>query len=257
MHRLPQLALWVLIVSPCVMLSTHAKDTMSDAAPGIEMKQPTDAPWQAKPDITAPIETPDGDALNLIYADAITPRLFLTFHGLDPSGLSGQRIALYVRQEHSYRLVATWHPDRSDGTQPYLEKPFVFTRLIGTAEHRFLFVPGRYPGTGHHRANAVYHLEHDTPRRASFEPAPLGYQRLAAAGDPGAIINNGEGVWKGEVNCGRGDELAFTFYIWNDGDGNANPTAGRVDGTYEIIRDDEGAWSIRIGEFKRIDFDKG
>lgn len=82
-----------------------------------------------------------------------------------------------------------------------------------------LWVPGRIHGTGHGRMDAAYALtDEGGVERVGFEPAPIGYMKLHKAGDERAVLNEGEGVWKGEMNHIRAgedkqqpDEMRFCF----------------------------------------------
>lgn len=67
-------------------------------------------------------------------------------------------------------------------------------------------------------------------------------------------LNPGEGVWKGTWNDFSKDGLFFSFSIWNKDDCNANPTAGKVSGTYRItaIDKEKGKYKISAKDYKRI-----
>ena len=50
-------------------------------------------------------------------------------------------------------------------------------------------------------------------------------------------LKQGEGVWKGTALSFSDDKIEFEFYIWNEGDANCCPTAGKVRGTYKIVKE--------------------
>jgi HEAT repeat protein len=46
-----------------------------------------------------------------------------------------------------------------------------------------------------------------------------------------------EGVWKGIGSEFSDDKLEFGYYIWNEGDANCCPTAGKITGTYKMTKE--------------------
>lgn len=169
-----------------------------------------------------------------------------------------ERTAIYHRTHRGWVLKAEW----VGGIDASLEQPKIFG-IHHKEYHTCLWVPGRHNGTGNQRADAVYELKGGgAVKEIAFEPAPAGYLRLHKDGQPAAVMNPGEGIWKGEMNRvhdpgpgSNGYQVSFTFYIWNEGDGNASPTAGKVEGAYELSYVESGL-ALSIGSFKRTDFDK-
>lgn len=213
-----------------------------------ELVRSVDAPGGTKP-LTLCYLDQWGDWL-VTYHDGKTER-----HGREKYH---SRAAIYRQTEAGFRLQAQWF----SGDASHLEKPRFFATYIDDDYHQLLWMPGRVYGTGSYRQDAVFELPaKGAMKPVAFEPAPIGYLRLHKAGLPEAVLLEGEGVWKGKVNVihqpepGGDDQMSFTFYVWNKGDGNANPTAGRVDGAYKIVEGDEGL-EIKIDTLKRVIFDK-
>ena len=228
----------------------------------IEMVRAEDAPVVSIETIAKPADAPGAKApLTLSFLD-VRGDWLLTMHegkgefiGLERYH---SRVAIYRRSEAGFRLEAEWFTGINVG----LEKPRFFHMKLDGRIKRLLWVPGRVYGTGAGRQDAVFHLDRDVGMQpVAFEPAPAGYRRLHQAGVAEAVLLDGEGVWKGEHNVihrpemAYGDRISFTFYLWNEGDGNANPTAGRVDGTYKLLQGKKGL-KIEIDTFKRVIFDK-
>lgn len=254
------MAVWLLVLAG--VLHTQAEEeaeempfelTMvvaSDEAPvGIEaVVKSADAPGMTQP-------------LELTYLDRQHGWL-LTFHEGVTQYVGHEkyhsRAALYRVVEGDYQLQAEWF----SGAASFVEKPRFFSMQGKEDRRHLLWVPGRVYGTGFMRHDTVMDLDDDDGmKRVVFEPAPIGYLRSSDAGDPRAVMLDGEGIWKGELNVIHrpqkvgGDQISFTFYVWNKGDGNANPTAGRVDGAYKLIEGEKGL-RIEIDTFKRTIFDK-
>ena len=216
---------------------------------GIEdLVKSVDAPGGTKP-LTLCYLDQWGDWL-LTYHDGKTER-----HGREKYH---SRAAIYRQTEAGFRLQAQWF----SGDVSHLEKPRFFGTFIDDDYHQLLWIPGRVYGIGSYRQDAAFELpDKGAMKPVVFEPAPIGYLRLHKAGAAEAVVLEGEGVRKGEINMihkptpGADDQMSFTFYMWNKGDGNANPTAGRVDGAYKIIKGDEGL-KIEIDTIKRVIFDK-
>ena len=235
-------------------------EEMSDE---VLMVRPKDSPALSLSEIAQPADAPGAKApLELSYFER-QDNWVLTLHEGKAEFLGHEkyhsRVGLYREVEGGFRLEAAWF----SGVSAFLERPeFWHTRVDKQFTH-LLWVPVRYYGTGHLRGDSAFELDDDDGIMAvDFEPAPLGYARLVEAGAEGAFFLDGEGVWKGEMNTihrptpGSWDQMSFTFYVWNKGDGNANPTAGRVDGTYMIERQLDGGLTIGIDTFKRVVFDK-
>lgn len=64
-------------------------------------------------------------------------------------------------------------------------------------------------------------------------------------------LREGEGVWKGVQSVLDHHGMAFEFYIWNRGDANCCPSAGRVTGRYNIHRNPDGTLRMAASTFKR------
>lgn len=90
----------------------------------------------------------------------------------------------------------------------------------------FVHVQLQYTGTGGIHEDFVFHL---SPAGAL---EPVEFVDAATWFQP--RLRKGEGVWKGVFYAFADDTLPFQFSIWNDGDGNCCPTAGRVTGRYTI-----------------------
>ena len=135
----------------------------------------------------------------------------------------GSRITLWAVEGDSYKWVKEW------GVTPglYFEeiKPIRFENRL------YLHIPMMQTGTGHFREDSFYHLgDRCELAEVNIEYASEWFKDK---------LNPGEGVWKGEMLLFDNDRLSYTFYIWNDGDGNCCPSAGKVTGTYKFIVDSE------------------
>lgn len=245
------------------VLPAPAQQDDSEMPEEVLMVRPDAPPERSVGEIAQPAGAPGAKTpLELSYLERHGDWL-LTFHEGITEYVGHEkyhsRVGLYRRSGSGFCLVAEWF----SGVVVFLERPrFFHTEADGRRVH-LLWVPARFYGTGSYRGDSAYELDDDAGMRAvAFEPAPLGYARLVKAGVEGAYSLEGEGVWKGEQNTihkpepGAWQQLSFTFYIWNKGDGNANPTAGRVDGAYKVFRGEGDRLRIEIDRFKRVDFDK-
>lgn len=241
------------------VLGEDAGEEMPDE---ILMVKPTDPAVLSIDEVARSADAPGAKSpLSLTYLD-VQGDWLLTLH--EGKGVFvdfekyHSRAAVYRKVDGGYRLEAQWF----SGLVARLGKPRFFDVWVGDAYKRLLWMPGVLYGTGSHRSDSVFELDGKTGMKpVAFEPAPIGFVRLHKAGIAEAVMLEGEGVWKGEHNVihkpeiGSGHQISFTFYVWNEGDGNANPTAGRVDGAYKIVEGEKGL-EIKIDRFKRVVFDK-
>jgi len=93
----------------------------------------------------------------------------------------------------------------------------------------FLHVPLFYSGTGHFRKDWIFFFDKNELNEVAFQPAPEWFKDK---------LNKGEGIWKGEHNDFNSERLYFSSCIWKSGDGNGGPSAGFVEGTYDIIAEE-------------------
>lgn len=240
----------------------NAEDVADEMSDDIEMVKPKNPAVLSIDEIVKSTDAPGSKGpLTLGYLDLQGDWLLTLHEGTGTSdGLEKyhSRAAVYRKVDGGFRLQAAWF----SGVSARLGKPRFFDVKVDGAYTRLLWMPGLYYGTGAYRWDSVFELDRKKGMKpVEFEPAPIGYARLHKAGVAEAVMLEGEGVWKGEWNVIHrpsmvyGDHISFTFYIWNEGDGNAAPTAGRVDGTYKVERGEKGL-KIEIETFKRTRFDK-
>ncbi|MDH5216150.1 MAG: lysozyme inhibitor LprI family protein [Gammaproteobacteria bacterium] len=104
----------------------------------------------------------------------------------------------------------------------------------------FLHVEKLYSGTGFAHDDKVFCVNPGptpTLKEIVFERAPAWYKSKLKAN---------EAVYKGELNTFAGPEIDFKFYIWNKGDANCCPTAGKVTGSYKIVKNGLFCNDVRI-----------
>ena len=113
---------------------------------------------------------------------------------------------------------------------------------------QFIHITEVAHGTGHFTTEHIFHVAYDG--RILLHPVNL----ISPVQTLSPQFNSGEGVWKG-VHTELSDHgLFFEFYIWNEGDGNCCPTAGRVIGTYKIVLEKDGQkkrYTLVMDTFKR------
>ncbi len=239
-----------------------ASDEAGELPESITVDMPERAPALPIEAVVRSADAPGAIApLKLNHADQLGDWM-LTYHTGKARMFGGDyfhsRVAIHHETEDGYILKAQWF----SGVLACLEKPRFFTALHKGRFIQMLWVPGLLYGTGSLRQDALFHLtDKGQLQPVEFEPAPIGYERLSKAGVPGAIMHAGEGVWKGEFNVihrptiDSQDQMSFSFSIWNADDGNANPTAGRVDGTYKLTENENG-FKLEIDSFKRKAIEK-
>jgi hypothetical protein len=150
--------------------------------------------------------------------------LFVTVHRSD--GDSENDIAsIYERIGDRYKLLRRIHSQSSWFAEPKV----VWATVEGSnSGEQLIVVTELFPGTAHLREEHVFLVRSDSGRGledVEFVSAPMSLDRL---------LRPGEGVWKGAHNDFSDTSIAFTFYIWKEGDGNCCPTAGKVVGTYAL-----------------------
>jgi len=206
--------------------------------------EPAHPPLVSKGQIVADIP---GDSLNpnfldLEYAFPIVSwnqeEMFVTLHrGKERP----DRLAVWQRVESKFRNVLTLEAEEGPEFS-YFDQVTSF-HYKG---NQFIHVPLIYTGTGHIRKDRIYCILPDLAlQEIAFQPAPQGFL---------SHLKKGEGIWKGENDIFSDERLAFEFYIWNEGDANCCPTAGRVTGTYKIVGDvrwDEKA-KKNVTDFKML-----
>jgi hypothetical protein len=154
---------------------------------------------------------------------------FLVIHGEDEDGRfpMSTRFTLYARVGDRYARRVGIDLGRSDAG--WFDPPVWFHHRVvdSSATPRFVAVTRWYDGTGRFHTPRIWSLDaHGGLQPVDFVPAPKTYApRLAA----------GEEVAKGESDRFADDELSYAFDIWNHGDANCCPTAGRVTGTYRVL----------------------
>ncbi len=168
--------------------------------------------------------------------------LFITVH----KGQSQQIAAVYLKINNDYRLLK-----RIEAPISYFNKPNIFWFETKEGNEQFIQITSIAEGTGHINTEYVFHV---VPHNDDLElesvkliPAPESYKNQ---------LQEGEGVWKGEINTFNSKELSFEFYIWNKSDSNCCPTAGHVLGTYELKAlhsfDGKRNWIIEAKSFERL-----
>ncbi|MGH2568018.1 MAG: hypothetical protein ACRDGA_06730 [Bacteroidota bacterium] len=126
------------------------------------------------------------------------------------------------------------------------EEPWVFTYQ----GERFLHIQETFSGTGYYHKDSIFVVHPNGEiQGVLFEPAPKGCEQL---------IQEKEAVWKGEQNDFTDDAMEFVFYIWNtETDANCCPTAGKVTGTYKLVKHQPpgastATYTIMVDTFERM-----
>jgi hypothetical protein len=94
---------------------------------------------------------------------------------------------------------------------------------------QFFYLNDQQLGTGAYKLEWIYHISaNNMVCEVPLRPNPT-IAKLK--------LNSGEKRYKPGFIVARDDTLYHVSYIWNDGDGNCCPNAGRVTGTMRIYRD--------------------
>jgi hypothetical protein len=169
-------------------------------------------------------------------------RLFVTVHacGNETASDSPQfTAAIYLEQREKFKLLK-----RLESEFGFFDKPnFAWTK---DRTHLLQITEVIY-GTGVFTKEHVFTVIHREPELA-LEQVEL----IPASESFKEHLAKGEGVWKGVTSTFTDDGLFFDFGIWNEGDGNCCPSAGKVHGTYKLERKSDGGLRISMDTFKRV-----
>ncbi|HEY5616063.1 MAG TPA: hypothetical protein VIL52_08560 [Bacteroidota bacterium] len=156
------------------------------------------------------------------------------------------RIVLWKKIGQFYSEVTIFESSPEGPVVDFLEEPNVF---IYQGE-RILHIQHNYRGTGNYHEDTLFVVHPDGEiQGVYFEPAPNGCEHL---------LTEKEAVWKGEMNNFSDDAMEFVFAIWNtEIDANCCPTAGRVTGTYKLVRQQGSRpntmmYKIMVDTFQRV-----
>ncbi|MFA5261638.1 MAG: hypothetical protein WC450_10455 [Candidatus Omnitrophota bacterium] len=155
-------------------------------------------------------------------------------------------VRIYLLDVRQLRLLKSFRAAYSA-----MEKP-VFFSLTLSGESRpvqLLHISEQSDG------NAAYTTEH------VYDLCPPGYPLLkevkviSPADTYRSQLKDGEDIRTGVRSRFSKEGLYFEFYIWNKDDANCCPSAGKVNGTYKLVRDEnnEGDLTIVAHEFHRGD----
>lgn len=131
------------------------------------------------------------------------------------------RVTVWRQEGDRYRLLKSL-----DGPEPPDVCMFDAINVFHHQGYPFLHVRLLYSGTGGFAEENVFALNRDN----SLEPVKMNTEAKIE-------LRPGEGVWKGTMNRFSDSRLSFEYYIWNEGDANCCPTAGRVTGTYKLTKE--------------------
>ena len=170
--------------------------------------------------------------------------LFVTVHGAEPRFTGSESsVSIFFNIKGKYKRLK-----KLTGETSFFEKPnFFWAEVEGQkAKQQLLQITEVWPGTGHFIKEHIFLISLGTnpldlmvPVR--FVPAPDSYKEK---------LKPGEGVWKGGTNSFDDNGLFFTFYIWNERDGNCCPTGGKVVGQYSLKKLGN-EFEISARDFKR------
>jgi HEAT repeat protein/uncharacterized protein YecT (DUF1311 family) len=175
--------------------------------------------------------------------------LYVTLHkGKDRPDL----LRIWRKTDDRYAIAKEMTAGENDGA--YFDQVSAFSyNITRDQREQFIHVPLIFSGTGHYREDTIYCILPDLSlQEIVIEPAPDWFADK---------LKPGEGVWKGEILSLSSDKLEFEFYIWNEGDANCCPTAGRVKGTYKIVGDrhydtnkksEVANFRMIVGTYKRL-----
>ena len=127
-------------------------------------------------------------------------------------------LAVWRAEGDSLRHLLSWEAEGPARFDP----PHSFTYRGVLLLHLQL----RYPGTGHFREDVVYYVSPD---------GALHRVRLSAPGERYlAALSPGEGIWRSPSFDFREGAMRFSFGIWRKGDTDCCPSAGQVQGAFEL-----------------------
>jgi hypothetical protein len=146
-----------------------------------------------------------------------TPMLVALHRGKD----GADRLTVWRQEGDKYRLLKLLEgPETPDMGM------FDTINVFHYQGYPFLHIRFLYSGTGGFSKENVFALNLDN----SLESAKMNTE-------PKVELRPGEGVWKGVMNRFSDNLLSFEYYIWNKGDANCCPAAGRVTGTYKLTKE--------------------
>jgi len=184
-----------------------------------------------------------GQPLELLWARTDRPwqgqEFFVTVHGRDSGSETHYSAAVYRRTGVGFTRLAELRSDSSS----FLEPTASWAAVAGSnARERLIGITEILPGTGNLRQEHLF-VAHSSGDLISVE-------LVSAATAFAPRLRPGEGVWKGEENSFGDAGLAFTFYIWKEGDANCCPSAGKVTGTY-TLEERDGRYRVVAHSFRR------
>ncbi|MCG8607319.1 hypothetical protein MJD09_20345 [bacterium] len=170
--------------------------------------------------------------------------LFVAVHAESPPAFgSTHRVAIYKRIGDRFQLLEELEDDVT------FKKPHFFRCAPVNSEFRehLLQITEIHYGTAHNTREHIFRVTVSGDiEKVKFTSAPQAFQ---------SRLQEGESVWKGEVNDFSERELRFTFFIWRKGDANCCPTGGKVTGRYELVETPQSSFEIRVAEFTREPYD--
>jgi len=153
-------------------------------------------------------------------------------------------VRIYLLELQQLRLLESFRAPYSA-----MEKPefFSFTPPGEPRPIQFLHVSEQSDG------NAAYTTEHVYELCFPGNPSLKEVKVISPADTYRTQLKEGEDIRTGVRSRFSKEGLYFEFYIWNQDDANCCPSAGKVNGTYKIVRDENnnGGLTIVAHEFHR------
>ncbi len=162
--------------------------------------------------------------------------LMVSIHDSPSPEEHDQRAGIYLQVKNKFKIL------KQIETSGYFLQPNFFR----AQNDLFLQISEVQMGTGNEKTEHIYYiLPVGGIKKVSFIPAPQSF-----AGH----LKDGELIRKGENNRLTDNGLFFEFSVWNPGDANCCPSAGRVKGTYALkcIDPVKNEFQITMDMFTRI-----
>ena len=175
------------------------------------------------------------DLLAMCFTNEQTTEGLIRIHVKSRDGLDTYRQTVFTKRTEFY--------------ESYFEplKFFEYQPNRDTAVYQFFLLTEIEYGTGSYKNEAFYVVTPDG------EVRDLPFRANENLRKP--KLGEGESVKKSGRYFLCPDNLLYVYYIWNKGDGNCCPTAGRVSTTLEIFRDSlDGSFYMQPVETERVPY---
>lgn len=130
----------------------------------------------------------------------------------------------------------------------YFEEPvfFEYKPINDTSYKQFFVLQDIQFGTGNYKKEWIFHIHSNGEiNEVNFIVNPV-VTKLE--------LNPKEGVWKPGSKYFKNDSLYHIHYIWNEGDGNCCPSAGRVTTNYDIVKVDSNEYIYQVRNYERVPY---